>query len=101
MSMSSSDALRQIGAIAGRYIVLELLGLVDAPTYRITLMDPDGDEAVCLDDFGRRLPFKLNRKELDWLIDRHLVYKERAEKSPDTYVYRLTDEGRVASAALR
>jgi hypothetical protein len=100
MTMPSSDLLRQLGAVAGRYIVLELLDSLSAiEAYRITLREPDGDEAVCLDNFGRRVNFRLLRKQLDHLIDRDFVYRETSQKLPETYIYRLTDEGRTIAAA--
>jgi len=94
--MLSSEVLHLLGVAEGRYIMLELPCPSNSLTsYRITLREADGSEAVTVDRSGKRQKFNLARKELDQLIDRYLVYRE-GSNSTETLIYRLTPEGSVA-----
>jgi len=91
--MLSSDVLRELVAVEGRYIEWEW----DPQTLKsdyITLREASGHHVVWHDKNGREYNHYVGRDVIQRLIGDHSVYEDESKRASGFRLYRLTDQGR-------
>jgi hypothetical protein len=91
--MLSSDVLRELAAVEGRYIEWEW----DPQTLKsdyITLREASGHHAVWHDKKGREFNLYVARDVIQTLIGDCSVYEDESKRASGFRLYRLTNQGR-------
>ena len=94
--MLSSDVLRVLIAVEGRYIQWEW----DPQTLKddyITLREASGHPVAGHEKRGREYSLRVPRDVMQRLVDERSVYEDESKRASGFRIYRPTDQGRSRS----
>ncbi len=89
----SSDLLRELVAVEGRYIQWEWDPRTLQNDY-LTLREAGGDPVARRDKSGREFGLRTSRAVVQALISEHSIYEDESRRAQGFRIYRPTDEGR-------